>query len=58
MAFKNCAKCYWCKINYSYGERYMYKCKLFPSKRFNHSRLHGWLCKHFSRFREGIKHET
>ncbi len=56
MTFRSCNGCYWCRLNYGWGK--MNKCRLFPSKKFNHPKLHGWLCKYFCRFKEGFKYET
>lgn len=40
---KNCKNCYWCQISLS--THHMWKCKLYPKKRFNLAWLHGWFCK-------------
>lgn len=53
MTFKSCDNCYWCRI--CIHDNRAFKCKINPKKRFNHPGIHGWLCKHFCRFKEVTK---
>lgn len=40
-----CNKCFWCR--FSFDMKHIYKCKLYPSKRFDRPKLKGWFCRHF-----------
>ena len=39
----SCNNCFWCR--YSLTPPKIWKCKLYPKKRFNKPILHGWFCK-------------